>query len=324
MKNRLGESDSSILFGTPAAVIRQVQEAVVGKTDIIRQIMMAILAKGHILVEDIPGTGKTTMALAFSRAMGLKANRVQFTPDVLPADLTGFTIYQKETRQFVYQPGSVMCNLLLADEINRTSPKTQAALLEVMEEGHVTVDGTTHEVGDPFIVIATENPTGSAGTQLLPESQLDRFMICVKMGYPSMKEEIEILKRNQYERADTLVNCVYSAEELLNAREEVSHIYVHDAIYSYIARLVRSTREQNMIALGLSPRASIALTAMAKASAYLDDREYVVPDDVLSVFPAVAAHRLQLSTKAKVGHIQIDDLIHQILEETAAPTIQRK
>lgn len=324
MKNRLGESDSSILFGTSAAVIRQVQEAVVGKTDIIRQIMMAILAKGHILVEDIPGTGKTTMALAFSRAMGLKANRVQFTPDVLPADLTGFTIYQKETRQFVYQPGSVMCNLLLADEINRTSPKTQAALLEVMEEGHVTVDGTTHEVGDPFIVIATENPTGSAGTQLLPESQLDRFMICVKMGYPSMKEEIEILKRNQYERADTLVNCVYSAEELLNAREEVSHIYVHDAIYSYIARLVRSTREQNMIALGLSPRASIALTAMAKASAYLDDREYVVPDDVLSVFPAVAAHRLQLSTKAKVGHIQIDDLIHQILEETAAPTIQRK
>ena len=159
-------------FGTPAAVVSQVQEAVVGKADIIEQIMMAILAKGHILIEDIPGTGKTTMALAFSRAMGLKANRVQFTPDVLPADLTGFTIYQKETRKFVYQPGSVMCNLLLADEINRTSPKTQSALLEVMEERNVTIDGVTHSVGNPFIVIATENPAGSAGTQLLPESQL--------------------------------------------------------------------------------------------------------------------------------------------------------
>lgn len=313
-----------IKSGTPSAVISQVQKAVVGKTDIIKQIMMAILAKGHILVEDIPGTGKTTMALAFSRAMGLRANRVQFTPDVLPADLTGFTIYQNETQQFVYQPGSVMCNLLLADEINRTSPKTQAALLEVMEERHVTVDGVTRSVGNPFIVIATENPSGSAGTQLLPESQLDRFMICVKMGYPSLKEEVEILKRNQYDRSDTLVNCVFSAEELLAAQESVSQIYIHDVIYSYIARLAKATREQDMIATGLSPRGTIALTAMAKASACLDGRKYVIPDDVISVFPAVAAHRLWLSTKAKVGHIQIDDLICQILDETDAPAIHRK
>lgn len=312
------------LSGTPAGVIGQVQKAVVGKTDIIEQIMMAILAKGHILVEDIPGTGKTTMALAFSRAMGLHANRVQFTPDVLPADLTGFTIYQKETQQFVYQPGSVMCNLLLADEINRTSPKTQAALLEVMEERHVTVDGVTHPVGNPFVVIATENPTGSAGTQLLPESQLDRFMICVKMGYPSLTEEVEILKRNQYGRADALVDRVFSAEELLAAQDTVSQIYIHDVIYSYIARLAKATRGHNMIAMGLSPRGTIALTAMAKASAYLSNRKYVTPDDVASVFPAVAAHRIQLSTKAKVGNIQIDDLIRQILEETAAPTIHRK
>ena len=176
-------------------VIEEVEKAVVGKRDVLTKIMTAILAGGHVLIEDIPGTGKTTMALAFSRAMGLEVKRVQFTPDVLPADLTGFTVYRKETGRFVYQPGAVICNLLLADEINRTSPKTQSALLEVMEEHQVTVDGITHRTGDPFIVIATENPAGSAGTQLLPESQLDRFMICVSMGYPTVEEEVEILKR---------------------------------------------------------------------------------------------------------------------------------
>lgn len=183
-------------------VIDEVEKAVVGKREVLTKIMTAILAGGHILIEDIPGTGKTTMALAFSRTMGLKVKRVQFTPDVLPADLTGFTIYQKETGKFVYQPGAAICNLLLADEINRTSPKTQSALLEVMEEQQVTVDGITHRTGDPFIVIATENPAGSAGTQLLPESQLDRFMICVSMGYPTV-EEMEILKRGQ-KKAETV------------------------------------------------------------------------------------------------------------------------
>lgn len=312
------------ISGTPHAVIRQVQEAVVGKADIIEQIMMAILAGGHVLVEDIPGTGKTTMALAFSRSMGLKANRVQFTPDVLPADLTGFTIYQKETGKFAYQPGAVMCNLLLADEINRTSPKTQSALLEVMEERQVTVDGVTRNVGSPFVVIATENPTGSAGTQLLPESQLDRFMVCVKMGYPTVEEEIHILKRNQYGRPDTLAECVFSAKELLKAQEIVSQIYVDDAIYSYIARLAKATREQEMLAMGLSPRGTIAITAMAKAKAFLSGRKYVVPDDVRAVFPAVSVHRVQLSTKAKVGHIQVEDQIRQILAHTAAPTISKR
>ena len=294
---------NTVPSGTPRAVISQVQNAVVGKSDIIEQIMMAILAKGHILVEDIPGTGKTTMALAFSHAIGLRANRVQFTPDVLPADLTGFTIYQKETGQFVYQPGSVMCNLLLADEINRTSPKTQSALLEVMEERHVTVDGITRKVGNPFIVIATQNPTGSAGTQLLPESQLDRFMICVKMGYPTVEEEVDILKRNQYGRADTRSERVFSANKLLEATDDHTKL---------------------MIAVGLSPRGTIALTSMAKACAYLSGREYVIPDDVKTVFPSVAAHRILLSTKAKVGHILVSDLICQILDHTPAPTISPK
>lgn len=306
------------------AVINQVKEAVVGKADVIEQIMMAILAKGHVLIEDIPGLGKTTMALAFSKAMGLKVNRVQFTPDVLPSDLTGFTVYQKETGKFIYQPGAVMCNLLLADEINRTSPKTQAALLEVMEERQVTVDGKTRKLDNPFVVIATENPIGSAGTQLLPESQLDRFMVCVKMGYPTEEEEITILKRNNAGRSVDLIQNVTSAEKILIMQQEVEEIYVHDRIYSYITRLSKATREQEMIAVGLSPRGSVALSAMAKASAYLHRREYVIPDDVASVFSSVASHRVQLSTKAKVGRVQISELLAQILDEVPLPDIRER
>lgn len=180
-----------------ASVIEEVKKAVIGKQDCIKKVMAAILAGGHILIEDIPGVGKTTMAVAFSKSMGLLRHRVQFTPDVLPADIVGFSLYDKKTQQFVYQPGAAMCNLLLADEINRTSPKTQSALLEVMEERQVTVDQRTYEVPEPFIVIATENPFGSAGTQMLPESQLDRFMICISMGYPDIQSEIEIVKGNQ-------------------------------------------------------------------------------------------------------------------------------
>ena len=211
------------------SVIGEVEKSVVGKTDILRKVMTAILAGGHVLIEDIPGTGKTTLALSFSHAMGLKVNRVQFTPDVLPADLSGFTIYDKASGAFVYQPGAAICNLLLADEINRTSPKTQSALLEVMEEHQVTVDGKTHRTGEPFIVIATENPVGSAGTQLLPESQLDRFMICVSMGYPTAEEEIEILKREQsIEKTRERIDPVVNAEELIQMQREVKEVFVHE------------------------------------------------------------------------------------------------
>lgn len=304
-------------------VLLEVQKAIVGKADVTEKIMMAILAGGHVLVEDIPGMGKTTIALAFSKAMGLEENRVQFTPDVLPADLTGFTLYQKETGQFVYQPGAVMCNFLMADEINRASPKTQSALLEVMEERQVTVDGVTRETGTPFIVIATENPVGSAGTQLLPESQLDRFMICVKMGYPSIKEEIEILKRSRQGRTTDSVEKVMTAQWLLRAQEEVREVYVHDMIYMYIAQLAKVTREKEDIVMGLSPRGAVALTAMAKAGAYLKGRDYVVPDDVSDVFSCVAVHRIQLSAKARVGHVRTEDILEQILAEVKPPSVKR-
>ena len=305
------------------SVIREVEKAVVGKKEIIEKIMMAVLAGGHILVEDMPGMGKTTMALAFSKAMGLKQNRVQFTPDVLPADLTGFTMYKKEADEFVYQPGAAMCNILLADEINRTSPKTQSALLEVMEEKQVTVDGVTRKTGSPFIVIATENPFGSAGTQLLPESQLDRFMICVKMGYPTVEEEVEILKRNQRGRTTEAVEKVTSAAEILKMQSEIQEVFVHDLVYNYITRLAKATRDQDMVMAGLSPRGTVALTAMAKSGAYLKGREYVVPRDVAEVFPYVAGHRITLSTKAKVGHVKIEEILNEILKKTEAPTLKK-
>ncbi len=250
-------------------IIREVKKAVVGKDDVIEQIMTAIIGGGHILIEDMPGVGKTTMALAFSKAMGIQEKRVQFTPDVMPADLTGFSMYQKETGRFVYQPGAVMCNLFLADEINRTSPKTQSALLEVMEEGCVTVDGVTRSTGRPFVVIATENPEGSAGTQLLPESQLDRFMICIRMGYPTVEEEVEILKRRQMGNPVNEVQNVTGAEQILWMQEEASQVFIHDSVFEYIANLAKATREHELLTAGLSPRGTVALAAMGRARAWL-------------------------------------------------------
>ena len=285
-----------------ASVIEEVQKAVIGKQDCIKKVMAAILAGGHVLIEDIPGVGKTTMAVAFSKSMGLDRHRVQFTPDVLPADIVGFSLYDRQTQQFVYQPGAVMCNLLLADEINRTSPKTQSALLEVMEEGQVTVDQKTYPVPDPFIVIATENPFGSAGTQMLPESQLDRFMICISMGYP----------------ADA-VKAVVGTEMLLEMRAEVEQVYVHDAVYEYIGRLVEATRNHQMVRLGISPRGTIALAKVAKAYAYLEGRTFCIPQDVAKVFPDVAVHRLFLSARARAARMESSQVIEEILAMITQP-----
>lgn len=311
------------LYQEARAVIKEVQKAVVGKDDVIEKIMMAIVANGHILIEDIPGVGKTTMALSFSRAMGITEKRVQFTPDVMPADLTGFNIYQKETGKFVYQPGAVMCNLFLADEINRTSPKTQSALLEVMEERQVTVDGTTWKLKEPFIVIATENPEGSAGTQLLPESQLDRFMICIRMGYPTVEEEIEILKRRQSGSPLEIVRNVIHGENIVKMQKAVAEIYVHDVVFAYIANLAKATREHGMISAGISPRGTVALAAMSRAAAWLAGREYVLPEDVQKVFAGTAGHRVRLNTKAKVGHVQVEDVLKQILVQVKEPSIRK-
>ena len=305
-------------------IIREVKKAVVGKDDVIEQIMTAIIGGGHILIEDMPGVGKTTMALAFSKAMGIQEKRVQFTPDVMSADLTGFSMYQKETGRFVYQPGAVMCNLFLADEINRTSPKTQSALLEVMEEGCVTVDGVTRSTGRPFVVIATENPEGSAGTQLLPESQLDRFMICIRMGYPTVEEEVEILKRRQMGNPVNEVQNVTGAEQILWMQEEASQVFIHDSVFEYIANLAKATREHELLTAGLSPRGTVALAAMGRARAWLKGRNYVLPGDIQTVFGSVALHRIRLNTKAKVGHARPEEILEQVLMQVKEPNVRKR
>lgn len=301
------------------SVINEVRKAVTGKDDCIYKAFAAILAGGHILIEDVPGVGKTTLAMAFSKALSFVNRRMQFTPDVMPADILGFNMYQKETGKFVYYQGAIMCNLFLADEINRTSPKTQSALLEVMEEGMVTVEGTSHKVPDPFIVIATQNPKGSAGTQLLPESQLDRFMICMSMGYPDLRDEVEILKGKSAASAISQVHPVMNMGQLVQMKAQVEDVYVSDQIFSYIAKLSQTTREHSYIDLGLSPRGSIACARMAKAWAFVHGRDYVLPEDVAEIFLDVAKHRIVLNTKARVAHVSGTAVLEEILSQVKQP-----
>lgn len=311
-------------YDDASAVISEVQKAVTGKDEQIKKAMAAILAGGHILIEDVPGVGKTTLAIAFSKAMALENHRVQFTPDVMPADILGFQMYQKETGRFVYHPGAVLCNLFLADEINRTSPKTQSALLEVMEEGYISVEGERRKVPEPFLVMATQNPKGSAGTQLLPESQLDRFMICMSMGYPSLKSEVEIAKGKTVRASLEEVSNVISAGNLLSMQRVVEDIFVHNNVYLYIAKLSELTRNNDYIELGVSPRGTIACTRMAKAWAFLNNRSYVIPEDVATVFPDIARHRIVLNTKARVSHVSVGAVIEDIVKQIPQPTTYMK
>ena len=312
------------LYQKAGEVVREVKKVLTGKDDCILKAFAAVLAGGHILIEDVPGVGKTTLAVAFSKAMALENHRVQFTPDVTPSDILGFNMYQKSTGEFVYYPGTVMCNLFLADEINRTSPKTQSALLEVMEEGRVTVDGVSRNVPEPFIVMATQNPKGSAGTQLLPEAQLDRFMICMQMGYPDVRSEIDIAKGKSVSTGMEAVHSVLGAQELTQLRARVAQVYVQDEIYEYIVKLSQATRENDYIDLGISPRGSIACTRMARARAFLHGRSYVVPEDVAAVYTDIAKHRLLLNTKARVTHVTPDAVAGGILASVRKPVSYKK
>lgn len=306
-------------YETAKAVMEEVARVVTGKDDCIKKAFAAILAGGHILIEDVPGVGKTTLAVAFSKVMGLENHRVQFTPDVLPADILGFNMYRKETGDFVYYPGTIMCNLFLADEINRTSPKTQSALLEVMEESKVTVDGVSREVPRPFIVMATQNPKGSAGTQLLPESQLDRFMICMSMGYPDVKSEIAIARGRSSSTNMVELQPVIGAQELEALCGMVEDVYMSESVYTYIVALVGKTRENSYIELGVSPRGTIACVRMAKAWAFLQGRNYVMPEDVADIFLDIAKHRIVLNTKARVTHMTEEAILSEILSVTKQP-----
>ncbi len=299
-------------------VRQEIKKAVKGKDHVIDKVLAAMLAGGHILLEDIPGVGKTTLAMAIAKSMSLSYKRVQFTPDVLPSDIVGFSMYNQDTKTFVYQQGAVCCNLFLADEINRTSPKTQSALLEVMEEGNVTVDGVTRPLPTPFVVIATENPLGSSGTQMLPESQLDRFMVCLTMGYPEHEAAVDILKENAKKPISTLQNVI-TIEKFEELRQKTNAMYVHDSIYEYIVTLVEGTRTNPLFSAGASPRGSIALLRMAKAMAVLNDRDYVTPEDIRNVFVDVLGHRVKLSTKARAEGKNIADALNELFNVVNVP-----
>ncbi len=296
-------------------IMDEVRKVIIGKDEVIRKTLLCILAKGNILIEDIPGVGKTTMAMAFSKAMELKQKRVQFTPDVMPSDVTGFNVFNKQTQKFEFQEGAAMCNLLLADEINRTSSKTQSALLEAMEEQQVSVDGKIYLLPDPFIVIATQNPVGSVGTQMLPESQLDRFAMCLYMGYPEVEDEVLMLKGKHCANPMENVKPVVSDRGLLYMQKEVEQIYIKDNVYAYVAEIASATRQHPDILLGMSPRASLAVCNLAKAHAYLTGRDFVVPDDVRAVLQDAVVHRLVLRGGTRDKQNDVKRILHDIIKE---------
>ena len=303
-------------------LINQVRRVVVGKDHVLVWVLAAMLAGGHILLEDIPGVGKTTMALAFSKVMGLRCNRVQFTPDVLPSDVTGYSILDQAAGKMVYQPGAVLCNLFLADELNRATSRTQSALLEAMEEGQVTVDGVSHPIPKPFTVIATQNPTGASGTQPLPDSQMDRFMVRLSLGYPSRKDEANMVLSRQNGDPMAELTPLFSASQTEYLRELVAQTYVGEPVVGYIIDLIDATRHHEDILRGASPRATLALTSMAKAIAQLRGRDYVIPGDVKEVFITTIAHRLILTPKAEVQNKTPEGLLQQILERVHAPKLR--
>ena len=302
-------------FSLMVSTLKQnIARAVVGKDDVVELMLTALLCEGHVLIEDVPGVGKTTLASALARSLSCSFKRIQFTPDITPSDITGFTM-PSLSGDMQYRPGAIMSQIVLADEINRTSPKTQSALLEVMEEHTVTVDGETHVLPSPFICIATQNPVGSAGTQSLPESQLDRFMICLSIGYPSLENQMRIINAQRYSNPLSDVRPVTNAQNLLEVQNYLTSVRVADSVLSYTIRLCEATRVHPLVELGISPRGVSALVKMARAGAVLRERNYVVPEDVQSVFFDVCAHRLILRPQAQVDGITVRDILAEILQQ---------
>ena len=304
------------------SIVKEVKKVINGKDSVIAQALTGILAGGHVLMEDVPGVGKTTLALAFSKTMGLNFGRVQFTPDVLPSDITGFSLLDKQTNQMKYQPGAIFHNLFLADELNRASSRTQSALLEAMEEGSVTDDGNTYLLPKPFTVFATQNPTGASGTSLLPDSQMDRFMIRISMGYPSSTAEKAMLeaRKNGINPMDS-VKQVCDMDTILRMQAEANNVFVHEKIVDYIITLINKTRGHADLERGASPRATLALTSMARTYAYLSGRNFVNPADVQSVFLPVITHRLILTPEAEVNSKVAVDIAKDILKSTFVPKV---
>jgi MoxR-like ATPase len=297
----------------------EVEKVVVGKRDVVKYLLIALLSGGHVLIEDVPGVGKTTLATALGKAMGLNCKRAQFTPDVMASDITGFTMFNKEKNEFEYRHGLVMCNIFLADEINRTSPKTQSALLEAMEEQTVTIDSQTHELPKPFMVIATQNEVGYVGTYPLPEAQLDRFLMKISMGYPTLEQEVDIIADRKTANPLSLIKPICSCSEINEIIAGVRQVNIESSIYEYIVRLVAATREHRCVMLGASPRASLMLMRASQSCAFVSGRAYVVPEDVLKMVPNVLSHRLILTQESKIRKISETDVLREIAQSITPP-----
>ena len=312
----------SPVMGYAQQILSQVRKAVVGKDEVLLWALATILAGGHILMEDIPGVGKTTMALAFSKALSLKQNRMQFNPDVLPSDITGYSVPDQQTGALTYRPGAVLCNLFLADELNRATSRTQSALLEAMEEGQVTVDGVSHRLPHPFIVIATQNPAGAAGTQLLPDSQIDRFMVRLSLGYPSPSDEIAMVRDRQGQDPMKQIAPVVTAEELTDLRKQVQNTFIGEEVTAYAVALIQATRTDDRLLRGSSPRATLALVAMAKAVAQLRGRAYVIPQDVQEAYLRTQTHRLEMAPGAIGQGMTPRQVLEDLLAKVPAPKLR--
>ena len=297
-------------------VIANIERVIVGKRLTVELAVIGLLSRGHLLIEDVPGVGKTMLARSLARSLNCSFGRIQFTPDMLPSDVTGVSIFNQATRTFEYQPGPLMAQIVLTDEINRATPKTQAALLEAMEERQITVDGVTHPLPVPFMVMATQNPVEYEGTFALPEAQLDRFLMRIRLGYPELSEEIEVMDRQQFRHPILDLTAVSSAEELIEAQEAIKAVHVAPAVKEYIVRLVRRTREHNHTSLGASPRGSLTLYRTGQARAALRTREYVLPDDIKAVASAVLAPRLILSPGARLRDVTAEEVVTEILDKT--------
>jgi MoxR-like ATPase len=300
-------------------IISNVERVIIGKTEEVRLCVIALLCKGHVLIEDVPGVGKTMLAKSLARSIGCTFRRIQFTPDMLPSDITGVSIYNQKTQEFEFRPGPVMTQILLTDEINRATPKTQSALLEAMEERQVTVDGVTYRMPDPFLVLATQNPIEYEGTFPLPEAQLDRFLMRIRLGYPSPRQEISILDSQQLRHPIEELDKVVEVEELLEAQEAIRHVYVDDLIKEYIISLVSATRSHPDIYLGASPRGSLALYRGGQARAALEGRDFVIPDDIKALAVPMLAHRLIISPSARIKNVEPAALVQELLNTLPVP-----
>jgi MoxR-like ATPase len=300
-------------------IVSNVETVIVGKHDTVQLAIIALLCEGHILIEDVPGTGKTMLAKSVARSLGCSFRRIQFTPDMLPSDVTGVSVFNQKTREFEFRPGPVLAQIVLTDEINRATPKTQSALLEAMEERQITVDGVTYPMEMPFLVLATQNPIEYEGTFPLPEAQLDRFMLRISLGYPSSEDETVMLDRQQYSHPVTRIEQVVSAEELIQAQKQIREAFLNDLVKEYIVRLVNATRKHPDVYLGASPRGSIALYRTGQARAAILGRDYVIPDDIKALAQVTLAHRLIISPSARIKNVDPRAVIQEILDSTPVP-----